>query len=137
MEFTTEQITIPEKLAADEKGEYQNEKEILAQYVNQMESAAMGATKKSKMTWFRLPSDMKSKLLDLYADMVCQLLGLQHGTNEELRLFLQTKYQSDHFRRAKDIVYSTQHTCILCIKSLRITKSEDGEEYTFRLQIQP
>lgn len=134
MEYSTEDLTIPEKLAGDDREEYKNEKEILLAYVQNQRQEQV---KKTKLTWFRLPSEMKSKLLDLYADMLSQMLGLNTSTNLKLRSFLQTKYEEDHFRRAKDISYSTQYTCILCIKSLRITRSDDGEEYTFRLQIQP
>lgn len=140
-------LTIPEKLAADERGEYVQEKEEIAELVksamapatNSSAAGAKSATKRvPQMTWFRLPMNIKCKMLDLYADMVSQMLGLNQDVNEELRVFLQEKIKSDSFRRqAKDIVYSTKFQCILCIKSLRILRSEDGEDYEFKLQIQP
>ena len=135
VEYSFNALTVPDGLAADAKGEYKTEKENLRKSMSEYSSSSSSSV--AKLTWFRLTFDIKQKLLDLYADMVSQMLGLPHDTNEKLRDFLQDKHRLDLFKRAKDIVYSTDHMCILCIKSLRILRSEDGEDYQFRLQIHP
>jgi hypothetical protein len=93
MEFSGIQLTIPERLAKDEKGEYQVEKEEIQQCLEDAMSknADVGgggalSLKKKKWTWFRLPNDLKRLLLRLYADMVCQMLGLDHRTSDRLKV---------------------------------------------------